>query len=95
MRNPAVTTKTSAQIAADFDAVFASIKPLPKTRPGSLATRLAPHRQTILRHRRRGLTWTEIAAWMAGADPHEKVTAKTLQKLFGTLRKTPAPPPRG
>lgn len=86
-----VTTKTSEQIAVDFEAVFSGIKPAQKSKPVTQADRLAPYRKAILKQRRRGLTWKQIAEAMADPRIDEKVTEKLLIRIFGQ-RKMPTQP---
>jgi hypothetical protein len=83
MKRIQITTKTGDQIAADFDAVFKTIKPIPPARPVTQADRLAPYRKAILKQRRRGLDWKQIATGMAQPPILEKVSAKALKQLFG------------
>ena len=93
-----VTTKTSDQIEAAFAAVFSAIEPSQARRPVTQADRLAPYRKAIMRQRRRGLTWKQIAAAMADPRINEPVTEKLLRKVFGGQGKsaqapTPTLPP--
>lgn len=85
-----VTTKTSAQIAADFAVAFKDIKPIPVAKPLTQKDRLAPYRKEIRRQRRRGLSWTQIAEVMGRPPISEKVSDRLLKAVFGAA-KTPAP----
>lgn len=84
MRKYQVTTKTREQIAAVFAAVFKTIKPADAPKPVTQAERLAPYRPDIMKQRRRGLTWKQIADGMADPRINEKVSARLLKKLFGS-----------
>jgi hypothetical protein len=83
MKRLHVTTKTPAQIAAEFDTVFSQIKPVAVARPVTQAERLAPYRKVILKQRRRGLDWKQIATGMAQPPIQEKVSARVLKQVFG------------
>lgn len=82
MRKLQVTTKPRVQIAAEFAAVFKDIKPIEVAKPVTQAERLAPYRSHILKQRRRGLTWKQIAEGMSGPIINEKVSFKLLRRLF-------------
>lgn len=85
MRKLQVTTKPRVQIAAEFAAVFKDIKPIEVAKPVTQAERLAPYRSHILKQRRRGLTWKQIAEGMSGPIINEKVSFKLLRRLFGGI----------
>ncbi len=95
MKKLHVTTKSPGEIAAEFAAVFKAIKPMPSVAV-TQADRLAPYRRNILKQRRRGLTWRQIADGMADPRINEKVTEKVLRQLFGAKEKpanvSPKPP---
>ncbi len=82
-----ITTKTPAQIVADFATVFKAIQPVAAAKPVTQADRLAPYRTVILKQRRRGLTWAQIATGMSQAPISEPVTEKLLKRIFGTKAK--------
>jgi hypothetical protein len=86
-----VTTKTSAEIDAVFDAIFQDVAPPRVTKPLTMADRIAPYRKAILKQRRRGLTWGQIAAGMADPRLGEKISASTLKRAFAAPRKGAAP----
>ena len=83
-----VTTKTSAQIDADFEVVFKDFEPPEAPHIVTQKEWLAPYRKAILRQRRRGLTWDQIAAGMAKTPIGEQVTARILAKVIGGKAKT-------
>jgi hypothetical protein len=77
-----ITTKTSEQIAAEFAATFKDIKPVPPAKPVTQEDRLAPYRKEILKQRRRGLTWKQIADGMSRPPISESVSERTLKAMF-------------
>ena len=83
-----ITTKTRDQIAADFEATFKDIQPIEPITPEA---RFEPYREAILEQRARGLSWTQIAAGMGEPRIDEKVSGKTLSRLFGKNGKAHAP----
>jgi hypothetical protein len=83
-----VTKKTSDQITTDFAVAFKEIKPIPAT-PVTQADRLEPYRKEIMKQRRRGLTWQQIAMGMAHPAVNEKVSSRLLMRLFGVRESTP------
>lgn len=84
MKTVTVTTKTREQIAADFAAAFKDMQPAHAAERPTQKDRLAPYRKEILRLRRRGLSWNQIAAGMRNPPINERVTAKLLRLEFGT-----------
>lgn len=90
MRTLTVTTKTSAQIAADFAATFANIEPLAAAKQVTQQERLEPYRAEVEKQLERGLTWKQISAGMAGPRINEKVSARLLKTVFGGKKKKPA-----
>lgn len=93
MTKRTITTRTSDQIAAAFDAVFKDIKPPTKAKRVSIADVLEPYCKAIMKRRARGNTWEQIAAGRADARIGEKVTARALRKVFATPVSRPAPAP--
>jgi hypothetical protein len=91
MKTPPVTTKTPEQIDLVFDEVFKNVAPILKAKPITAADRLAPYRKAIVKQRRRGLTWKQIAAGMSDPRIGEKVSESLLKKIFAP--KTAAPKP--
>jgi hypothetical protein len=87
-----ITTKTSEEIAVDFEAVFSGIKPAQKSKPKTQADRLAPYRKAIAKQRRRGLSWKQIADAMADPRIDEKVTERLLIRVFGQGKKAAQKP---
>jgi hypothetical protein len=83
-----ITTKSTEQIAAAFDAVFGEMTPGWGDKP-TLEQRMKPYRKQILKLRRRGLSWNQIAAGMGKPPIDEKVSSKTLRTLFGESEKKP------
>jgi hypothetical protein len=83
-----ITTKSTEQIAADFDAVFGEMIPTWGDTP-TLELRMKPYRKQILKLRRRGLSWNQIAAGMGKPPIDEKISSKTLRTLFGESEKKP------
>ncbi len=77
-----VTTKTKAQIKAEFAQAFKNIQPL-KTGPVTQKDRLEPYREQIMQQRRRGLNWRQIAEGMAPPPINEVVSEKLLRAVFG------------
>lgn len=88
MKKLKITTKLRQQIAAEFAVVFKDIKPV-LVAPVTQADRLAPYRAQILKQRRRGLTWKQIAGGMADPRINEKVTEKVLREVFGGKETAP------
>ena len=87
-----VTTKTPAEIAAAFKAVFKDRIPAAKAKALTQADRLAPYRKAVMQAREQGFNWKEIADGMADPRIAEKVTGKLLYKVFGTAAKTNGAP---
>ena len=85
-----VTTRTPDQIASAFSAVFKDIAPIVPAKPVTQEDRLAPYRKEVLKQRRRGLNWKQIAAGMADPRIGEVTSAATLKRVFGT--RVPARP---
>lgn len=83
MNTNAVPAPSSDQIDAAFAAVFAEIEPPRDARKRSQADRLAPYRRAVMKQRRRGLTWKQIAVAMADPRIGVKVTEKALRQTFG------------
>lgn len=83
-------TKTEAELAAAFTAVFKNVKPKPARVTREL--RLAPYRKQVLKLRSRGLDWQTIAAGMADPRIGEKVSGRLLKRLFGPRRKASTGP---
>jgi hypothetical protein len=77
-----VTTKSAAQIDAEFEALFRNVKPIEAAKPVTQAQRLAPYRKAIMKQRRRGLTWQQIADTMRQPPIAEPVPARVLRELF-------------
>jgi hypothetical protein len=98
MEKAAITTKSPEQISAEFDTVFKNLFPTWGGTP-TLDQRMKPYRKEILKLRRRGLSWHQIAAGMSQPPLNEKVSSKTLRSLFGEAEAKPAgtnsEPPRG
>jgi hypothetical protein len=83
-----VTTKSSKQIATDFAAVFERLcAELVSAKP-AMADQMKPYRKHILKLRRLGLSWNQIATGMGQAPINEKVSGKTLRRLFGDANPT-------
>lgn len=78
-----ITTKTPEQIAAEFAAAFAGVEPSESVKPLTQKARLEPYRVHIMRQRRRGLTWQQIAERMSLPPINEPVTWRLLQRVFG------------
>lgn len=74
-----ITTKTPEQISAAF---AAAVKSFEAKRP-TQATRLEPYRAEIMKLRRRGYTWKEVARVMSDPQIGEKVSDKLLITVFG------------
>jgi hypothetical protein len=90
MRTIKVTTKTSAQIAAAFADVFKDVKSDAQPKPATQKDRLAPYAKQIMKLRRRGLSWKQIAAGMADPRIGEKVNERILRKVLGEAPKADA-----
>jgi hypothetical protein len=82
MRKFTVTTKSPEQIEADFDAIFKEMSPARGEAP-TLEQRMKPYRKQILKLRKRGLSWNQIATGMGQPPVNEKISSKTLRALFG------------
>src|SRR5690348_16106528 len=82
-----VTTRTFAELTGAFEAVFKDIHPVAAAKPVTQADRLEPYRKLIMKQRRRGLNWKQIAAGMGDPRIGEKVGDKLLRKLFGATSK--------
>ena len=80
MTTPSITTKTSEEIAAAFEAAFKNIEPLEKAERD---VRWTPYREAVLTQRKRGLTWQQIAEVMGGPVINEPISARTLRRVFG------------
>jgi hypothetical protein len=91
MTKIAITTKTSDQIDAAFDAVFKDIQPVRNATRPTLDQRLEPFRKAVMKQRRRGLSWKQIAAAMSDPRIGEKFSAKSLWTVFGKQPKRSAP----
>ena len=74
-----ITTKTPEQISAAF---AAAVKDYEAKRP-SQATRLEPYRTEVMKLRRRGYTWKQVAQIMSDPQIGEKASVKLLVKVFG------------
>ncbi len=83
MNKYTLTTKTYHQLAAEFATAFKHVMPADSPRPVSLAESLQPYRPHILKQRRRGLTWKQIADGMATPSIGVTVSYKLLNRLFG------------
>lgn len=88
-----ITTKSPEQIAAAFATVYGEFKVREAARNPTQADRLAPYRAEIVKLRRRGLSWTQVAQIMADPRIGEKVSAKLLANIFGETSATPASKP--
>jgi hypothetical protein len=91
MRVLKVTTKTSDQIAAGFTAVFNEMNPAEAVQRVTQEQRLKPYRTQVLKERRRGFTWKQIAAGMRDPRIGETVSAKVLKAMFGGEKTAPKP----
>jgi hypothetical protein len=83
MRTITITAKTSEQIAAAFTTASKGVKPIPDPKKLTQADRLAPYRKAIMKLRRRGFSWGQIAQVMAHPAIDEKVSVRLLIKVFG------------
>jgi hypothetical protein len=95
MSTQTVTTKTKTEIAAEFAQSFKGL--IPEEAPQKLTPeqRLAPYKTQVLRMRRKGFSWRQIATQMCQAPINEKVTALQLKRVFGgkvPRSKAPAKP---
>jgi hypothetical protein len=93
MRAIKVTTKTPDEILSVFDDLAKDVKPELRAKQLTQADRLAPYRKAIMKHRRRGLSWKQIAAIMANPRLGEKVSEQLLKKVFGPPPKPVVPVP--
>jgi hypothetical protein len=82
MKKFTVTTKSPEQINADFEAIFKNMFPTWGESP-TLEQRMKPYRKQILKLRKRGLSWNQIATGMEQPPINEKISSKTLRLLFG------------
>lgn len=78
-----VTTRTTEEIDAAFADVFKAIQPLPTAKALTQEDRLAPYRKAVLKQRRRGLSWRQIAQGMTDPRIGEHVSDKLLRRVFG------------
>jgi hypothetical protein len=78
-----VTTKSKQQIAADFLTIFQNVKSMTKAKPVTPQDRMKPYRKEILKLRRRGLSWKQIARGMRQPPINERVSTKLLSSVFG------------
>lgn len=81
------TTKTFKQLAAEFATVFKDIRPVAAPKPVTQAERLAPYRPHILKQRKRGLTWKQIADGMGDPRIGVKVSERVLRLYFANDEK--------
>lgn len=88
-----VTSKTDEQLAAGFDAVFKKAKPRANASRVTQEQRLAPFRKYVLKLRKRGFGWREIATGMADPRIDENVSARVLKAVFEPPKPKPAKPP--
>jgi hypothetical protein len=79
-----VTTKPRAQIRAEFRQVFKDLQAAkPKPAVVTQEQRLAPYKEEILKLRRAGVTWRQIADRMAPPPIAEVVSETVLRRVFG------------
>jgi hypothetical protein len=76
------TTQTSEEITALLDDVCKSILPARAT-GSTTAERLAPYRAAVMKQRRRGLSWKQIAQALRDPRLGLKISDKVLVKAFG------------
>ena len=88
-----ITTKSPAQIDAEFDAAFKAVTPALRVKQLTVADRLAPYRKAIVKQRKRGMTWQQIAEVMSGPPIEEKVSAYSLKEAFSGRRSAAKPVP--
>ena len=78
-----IATKTKAEIAAEFAQGFKGIKPDEAPKKLTQADRLAPYKTQVLKKRRAGFSWKLIAERMSQPPINQKVSERTLIRLFG------------
>jgi hypothetical protein len=96
MKQIRITTKSPEQIDAEFEASFKDLTPAAYVKVLTDADRLAPYRKAIMRQRKRGMSWRQIAEVMSRPPIDEKVSDVLLKKVFApaTVSPKPAPAPR-
>jgi hypothetical protein len=85
-----VTTKSSKQITADFLTIFQNVKSNTEAKPVTPQDRMKPYRKEILKLRRRGLSWKQIARGMRQPPINERVSTKLLSAVFGAAQQPAA-----
>jgi hypothetical protein len=76
------TTQTKEEIMALLDDVCKNILPARAT-GSTTAERLAPYRAAVMKQRRRGLSWKQIAQALRDPRIGLKISDKVLIKVFG------------
>jgi len=90
-----ITTKTPDQIAAEFEAAFKDVPLVTKTKKLTHADRLEPYRKAVMKERKKGRPWGQIAAIMSQPPIKEPATERLLRTVFGrAATPTPAAPAR-
>ena len=93
MKKLKITTKSSDEIATAFAAVFTKIQPLPGAKGVTQADRLEPYRKEIMKQRKRGLSWKQIAEGMSDPMIGERVSQRILKAVFEPKKPEPVPAP--
>ena len=93
MKRLKITTKTRDEIATAFTAVFTTIQSLPGAKDVTQADRLEPYRKEIMKQRKRGLSWKQIAEGMGDPMIGERVSQRTLKAVFEPKKPEPVPAP--
>jgi hypothetical protein len=81
MKTYRITSKSPEQIDAEFESAFKALKFRAVAGPTE-ADWLAPYRKAIMRQRKRGASWKQIAEIMCQPPINEKVTEQLLKKVF-------------
>jgi hypothetical protein len=83
MSRQTITTKTKSEIAAEFAQSFKDLTPEEAPKKITEEQRLAPYKTQVLKMRRKGFSWQQIATQMSEAPINEKVRAIQLKRVFG------------
>lgn len=87
MQNRTLTTKTNEEINAGFDAVFAKFATSKPEKPLTPAQWLKPYKKAVMKQRRRGIPWEEIARGMGDPRIGVTVSERLLRQVFGAKEK--------
>lgn len=87
MQPRTLTTKTNEEINAGFDAVFAKFATAKPEKPLTVVQWLKPYKKAVMKQRRRGIPWEEIARGMGDPRIGVTVSERLLRQVFGGKEK--------